>query len=105
MNILTNKSYKTYERVSRYNDFPYYYNTVDKKYMYGTTTNLNDTTSYSVYEVLRGDTLDSLALEFYNNPTLYWIIADFNRIRDPYAPLKVGSHIKIPVFSSITFNK
>lgn len=104
MDILTNKSYKTYSRVSRYSVFPYYYNTEDKKYMYGTTSYLDDTTPYSTYVVLRGDTLDTLALEFYNNPTFYWIIADFNRIQDPYAKLKVGSHIKVPVFSSITFD-
>lgn len=103
MNILTNKSYRTYNRVSRYGNFPYYYNVVDKKYVYGTTSHLDNTTNYSTYIIIKGDTLDSLALEFYNNPTLYWIIADFNRIQDPYLPLVIGSYIKIPVLTSITF--
>ena len=43
---LTNKKYKDYSYMSRYNNFPYYWDTIDKKYVYGTTSWLNDETIY-----------------------------------------------------------
>ena len=104
MDVLIDKSYKTYNRFSRYANFPYYYNTQDKKYVYGTTAQLKDSTPYSVHTVEQNDTLDSLALKYYNNPTYFWIIADFNRIQDPYTHLDIGSQIKIPVFSNVEFD-
>ena len=42
MNVLTGKRYLNYERLSRYSQFPYYYNTLDDKYICGTTEYLND---------------------------------------------------------------
>lgn len=104
-NVLTNKTFKEYHKISRYSGIPYYYNTVDNKYIYGIGTNLKDTTTYKVHKVREEDTLDSLALYYYNNPTYFWIIADFNRIQDPYTKLEVGSHIKIPTFSNIEFEE
>ena len=103
MDKLIDKSYKTYDYVSRYSGFPYYYDKTDEKYIYGTTSHLNTETPYVIHTIAKGDTLDTLALDYYNNPTFYWIIADFNRIRDPYIKLVVGSQIKIPSFSSIEF--
>lgn len=103
MATLINKSYKMYTGISRYNNFPYYYNTLDNKYIYGTTSNLRDDTPYSIHTVVQNDTLDSLALKYYNNPTYYWIIADFNRISDPYESLKIGTALKIPSFSAIEY--
>ena len=100
---LKDKTYKAYDKLSRYNNFPYYYHPIDNKYIYGTTAYLKDTTPYVVHIVKKNDTLDSLALFYYNNPTYYWIIADFNRIIDPYEPLTVGTQIKIPSFSNIEF--
>lgn len=103
MDVLINKSYKDYDKLSRYANFPYYYHTKDDKYIYGTTSHLKDSTSYRLHTILQNDTLDTLALKYYNNPTYFWIIADFNRIQDPYLPLKVGASIKIPTFSTIEF--
>lgn len=104
MDVLTNKSYKDYSRLSRYSPFPTYYHTIDDKYVGGTTSYLKDTTLYSSYTVKEGDTFDTLALEFYNNPTLYWIICSFNHIQDPFRKLKVGEILKIPAISNIEFN-
>lgn len=104
-NVLTEKSYKTYDRVSRYSVFPYYFNRVDNKYVYGITSNLNlNDTRYINHKVKSGDTLDSLALHYYNNPTYFWIIADFNRIIDAYSELAEGSVVKIPTFSDISYD-
>jgi nucleoid-associated protein YgaU len=101
--ILTDKQFKNYTKISRYSGVPFYFNYVDNKYQYGMGTNLKDDTSYKTHKVVEGDTLDSLALYYYNNPTYFWIIADFNRIQDPYMDLKIGSYLKIPTFSTIEF--
>lgn len=104
MNVLKNKSYKQYTKLSRYSPFPYYYHETDNKYIYGKTSYLKDTTIYTLYTVKRNDTFDSLALHFYNNPTLYWIICSFNHIQDPFMELKEGTKLKIPSISNIEFD-
>lgn len=103
MDRLINKAYREYDYVSRYSAFPYYYDTEDDKYIYGTTSYLDDTTAYSMYQVKKNDTYDSLALKFYNTPTLFWVICDFNRIQDPYTLPQEGEYIKIPSLTSIAF--
>ena len=104
MDILKNKAYLDYEFTSRYSTFPYYYNTIDKKYVYGTTAYLDDTTQYVLREVEEGDTPDNLSLKYYGTPLFYWMILDFNRIQDPFEQLEVGSKLKIPVITSLRFN-
>lgn len=105
MDILSQKQYKDYNRVSRYSVFPYYFNRLDNKYIYGITAHLKtDDKTFVSHKVEEGDTYDSLALYYYNNPTYYWVITDFNRIQDPYTKPKVGSVIKIPTFSNIEFD-
>lgn len=103
MNILKNKAYKEYDKISRYSSIPYYYHTLDNKYIYGVGSYLRDDTLYTLYTIQPRDTIDSLALRFYNNPTLFWIICDFNRINDPYIKLIPGEKIKIPALSNIEF--
>lgn len=103
MDKLIDKSYKTYDRLSRYSSFPYYYNTQDDKYVYGTVSYLDSTTPYQLYVVAKNDTYDSIALAFYNNPTYFWIICSFNRIQDPFTPPVVGTRLYIPVISGIEF--
>lgn len=102
--LLTNKTYKDSDYVSRYNVFPYYYHVKDNRYVSGITAYLDDSTVYSVYTVKQGDTLDSIALNFYNDPTLYWIICSFNRIRDPFKKLLPESKLRIPSISNIQFD-
>ena len=104
MDVLTNKSFKQYNHTSRYTPFPYYYHKVDAKYIYGKCAYLKDDTVYQSYIVEKNDTFDSLALEFYNNPTLYWVICSFNHIQDPFQELKEGQILKIPSISNIEFD-
>ena len=104
MEVLKNKSYTDSDQLSRYTPFPYYYHTKDNKYVRGITSYLKDTTVYSLYEVQRGDTFDSIALEYYNNPTLYWIICSFNHIQDPFKKPIEGTYIKIPTISTISYD-
>ena len=105
MSKIENKGYKDYSKISRYSVFPYYYNRLDDKYIYGITSHLKtENTKYVNHIVKQNDTLDSIALYYYNNPTYYWIVADFNKIQDPYEKLIVGSILKIPTFSNIKFD-
>lgn len=102
---IKNKEYKEYDRVSRYSVFPFYYVVEDNKYVYGITSHLkHDNVKYITHKVVRGDTLDSIALYYYNNPTYFWIVADFNHINDPYKELKIGQLLKIPTFSDVEFD-
>ena len=103
MDILTNKTYKSFDFLSRYPVFPYYYNTEDNKYIYGLTNHLNKDVPYVVHTVDKGESLDSISLYYYNNPTYYWVICDFNNIQDPFNDLTVGDKLLIPSFSSISF--
>lgn len=103
MEVLTNKSYKDYNYVSRYSPSPYYYHILDDKYITGTAKQLSDKTVCFEYIVKRNDTYDKIALRYYNNPTFYWIICSFNRIADPFENPKPGSRLKIPSISAIEF--
>ena len=105
MSQLINKQFKDYEKISRYSTFPYYYNVIDDKYMYGLTTHLKtDNIKFVNHTVKEHDTLDNIALYYYNNPTYYWVIADFNHIQDPFKKLELGSILRIPTFSNIEFD-
>ena len=77
---------------------------LDKKFEGSITGWLDNTTPYIEHTVKEFDTLDSLALYYYGNPVYYWIIADYNRIQDPFENLDAGLILKIPTFSSISFD-
>lgn len=104
MEILTNKSYKTHSKYSRYQNFPIYYHTIDGKFVQGTDAWLNDSTTYTSHIVKQNDSYDSLALYYYNNPTLYWIICSFNHVVDPFKNPEIGTTLKIPSISNIDFD-
>lgn len=108
MDVLTNKTAKTSQYFSRYNGRNYYMNTEDVlgtdentgavsyKSQLETSTWLSQDNEYFEYTTKEGDTFDSIALEYYNNPTFYWIICDFNRVLDCMQPLKKGTILYIP---------
>ena len=104
MDVLKDKSQKRYSYISRYTPFSYYYHTLDNKYIYGLGAQLNQDVTYVAHKVTESDTLDSLSLKYYGRPDYYWIIADFNRIQDPYTKL-YGRYesLRIPTLSDITF--
>ena len=106
MDVLKNKAFIEYDSISRYSKFPYYYHTKDKKFIYGKTAQLSDKTEYIAHKLTWRDTLDSLALKYYGRPDYYWIIADFNRINDPFIHLSdYYNSIKIPTLSTIVFEE
>lgn len=105
MEILTDKQYLQYDYISRYQEYPTYYHSYDKKYCNGITGYINKKSNYQKYIIQEDDTLDSLALKFYKNPSLYWIIADFNNIIDAFSLLQPGATLYIPSLQSIQFKE
>lgn len=105
MEVLKDKRYRSYDYFSRYASYPYYYNQVDNKYIYGTTSQIRKDTRYTAYTTKRGDTFDSIALDFYNNPTYYYLICDFNDIQDPFTVLQEGTVLRIPTFSNVVYSE
>ena len=105
MSILSNPITKQYNYVSRYSGLTSYYHSLDDKYIMEKPSWLDSNTPYVSHTVKRGDTYDKLALHYYNNPTLYWIILSYNHISDPFTEPKEGSTIQIPTFTSIEFTE
>ena len=104
MDVLKDRQKRNYNYVSRYTSFPFYYNTLDKKYIYGITSQLRDDSLYVTHKITQYDTLDSLSLKYYGRPDYYWIIADFNHLQDPFIKLyNYIDIIKIPTLSNIAF--
>lgn len=104
MEVLKDKKYKQYDYVCRYSSFPYYFNTLDNKFIDGTTGHIDKNISYVEHAVRSEDTLDNLSLLYYGRPDYYWIIADYNDIQDPYTTLYLKFKIiKIPTFSAIKY--
>ena len=49
---------------------------------------MNKNITWVAHQVISTDTLDKLALTYYNNPTYWWVIAYFNDIQDAFIHLK-----------------
>lgn len=106
MDTLKNKNYANFDYVCRYTGVPYYYDTLSDRDVYGIGTNLRTDTEFVTHIIKNNDTLNSLSLKYYNNPTYWWVIAYFNNIQDPFKPLKDKyKTLKIPNISSIEFGK
>lgn len=106
MDTLTNKAYANFDYISRYTDIPYYYDTLSNREIFGIGTNLKTNAEFVTHKVLGNDTLNSLALKYYNNPTFWWIIAYYNNIQDAFKPLSDKyDTLRIPNISSIEFGR
>jgi hypothetical protein len=106
MDTLKNKIYTDFDYLSRYTNVPYYYDTLTGKEVFGIGTNLKTNSEFVTHQIKSNDTLNSLALKYYNNPTFWWIIAYFNDIQDSFKPLRDKyTTLKIPSISSIEFGR
>ena len=106
MDTLKNKTYASFDYLSRYINVPYFYDTLHQREIYGIGTNLKTNSEYVTHKIKSNDTLHSLALKYYNNPTYWWVIAYFNNIQDAFKPLRNSyTTLKIPSISSIEFGK
>ena len=106
MDTLKNKNYAKFDYLCRYTDVPYFFDTLKSREIFGIGTNLKRSAEFVTHRVTRNDTLHSLALKYYNNPTFWWIIAYFNDIQDAFKPLAVKYEtLKIPNISNIEFGR
>lgn len=106
MDTLKNKNYESFDYLSRYNGIPYYFDTIQGREIYGIGTNMKNNTEFVTHVVKNGDTLHSLALKYYNNPTFWWVIAYFNDIQDAFKPLtRKYTKLKIPNITSVEFGR
>lgn len=106
MDTMINKKYLQYDYRCRYSDIPTFFDTTKKREVYGIGENLLKDTPYVSHKVVSTDTLDSLALKYYNNPTYWWAIAYFNDIQDSFTRLVDKFEIiKIPSISAISFGE
>lgn len=104
MEKLKNKKYESYDYTCRYTHVPYYYDPTTQREVLGIGEQMHKNTPFVSHKVVPEDTLDSLALKYYNNPTYWWIIAYFNKITDPFIKLcPKYKTLKIPSISSIEF--
>lgn len=106
MDTLRNKAFAKYDYKSRYITVPYYYDTLCDREVYGIGNNLKKDTAWAAHKVKPEDTLDSLALKYYNNPTYWWVIAYFNDIQDAFVRIQDTFDIlKIPSITNIEFGE
>lgn len=106
MDTLRNKNYNSFDYLSRYTNVPYYYDTLSNREIFGIGTNLKNNAEFVTHKVRSNDTLNSLALKYYNNPTFWWVIAYFNDIQDSFKPLRDKYiTLKIPNITSIEFGR
>ena len=104
MDNLTNKKYLQYDYRSRYNDIPVFFDKNNNREVYGTGIPVLKDIPYVSHKVVATDTLDGLALKYYNNPTYWWAIAYFNDIMDSFERLiDKFEIIKIPSISAVSF--
>jgi hypothetical protein len=107
MNTLKNKKYLSYGYVNRYSGAPIYYDTLTEKEIVGIINDIDKDAPHFTHIVQDRETLDSIALKYYNNPTYWWIIALFNNIQDAFIDDLKQQHsiLQIPNIGAITFSK
>jgi hypothetical protein len=69
MEKLTKKRFNQYDYICRYTGVPYYYDKVTGREVMGIGEQFSKENSFVSHKVTSEDTLDSLALTYYNNPT------------------------------------
>lgn len=79
--------------MSRYTKFA---NKDTNGYMLIDLPQFKNSQNYTSINVNSGDRLDTLAKRFYNDSTLWWIIAQFNSLQSSTIYLQTEQIIKIP---------
>jgi hypothetical protein len=69
MQKLTNKKYPSYDYLSRYTGVATYYDPALEKTISGIGEQMSKNAPFVTHAVMPEDTLDTLALTYYNNPT------------------------------------
>lgn len=94
---------KAYNYLSRYASVPLYSDDKGRTY-HGTVKWLRDN-AVNTYVCKQGDTLEKIAHQQYGSPILWWVVADINRIVDPFIPLGEGQKLKLVSLGNIEWGK
>jgi len=106
MDTLNKTGGKNYGYLSRYSGVNIYYDTLRDREVYGIIKDLRKDIPHVTHWLKQNETLDTLALKYYNNPTYWWIIAMYNDIPDALAPLMPRySTVQIPNLAGLSFSK
>ena len=71
MDTLKDKQYGVFDYTCRYAGVPYYFDTLERREIFGIGSNMFKNSAWLAHKVTQEDTLDNLALTYYNNPTLW----------------------------------
>ena len=106
MDTLKKSGGKSYGYLSRYSGVSIFYDTICDREVYGMIKDIKKDISCVTHWLATTDTLDYLALKYYNNPTYWWVIAMYNDIPDAFAPLTPRyAKLQIPNLASLSFVK
>lgn len=107
MDTLKNKKYLQYGYLCRYTGTPFYYDTIQERESAGIAQDISKDAPSFTHITKRGESLDALALKYYNNPTYWWIIAMFNNIQDAFIDNLKAQYplLQIPNIASVVFEK
>lgn len=106
MDTLKSKTYESYDYLCRYAKVPSYYDSIGGREVIGLGSNMRKSTPFVTHNLVQEDTLHSLSLKYYGNPTYWWVIAYFNDIQDAFVDLMYNrTTIKIPNIASIEFGR
>ena len=75
-----------------------------KLYSYPWTCETQESEGDIYIEIMNNTRLDKLANDYYNDPKLWWAIAQVNNIKNPLTDLKIGTMIRIPPLTSLIKN-
>ena len=95
--------YKEYGYLSRYASVPLMADKQGKTY-HGVVKWLKDNAT-NTYVCEQGDTLQRIAYKQYGSPILWWVVADINRIVDPFVTLEEGKRLKLVGLGNIEWHK
>lgn len=56
----------------------------------------SDSDSFYTVDSKTQHRIDKIAIGFLNDPTLWWVIAQYNNILDPYSEIEIGRVLYIP---------
>jgi hypothetical protein len=98
-----NMGYKAYNYFSRYSSVPMYSDS--KGQTYHGITKWIDNDDANIYVCKQGDTLEKIAFKEYGSPTLWWVVADVNRIINPALELEMNQKLKLIPLGNLTYIK
>lgn len=73
----------------------------EKTYEIKGRINIDQHSDDMTYSVIAGDDLRTIAHKLYDDARLYWVIAEYNGIIDPFEVLPIGLSLRCPSFKVI----